>query len=141
MTTVLVVDDEIPLLRTLGQNLRRRGYGVELATSGAQALARAEHGHLDAIILDLVLPDIGGMEILNRPRGWTTVPVIVLSARTSEIQKVAALDAEANDYVTKPFGIDELMARLRVALRDTAKARTSRWWRPSTLPSTAPRNR
>ncbi len=118
MSTVLVIDDEIPLLRTLGENLRRRGYGVQFATSGHQALARAAGCPDDAIILDLGLPDINGMEVLTRIRGWTTVPIIVLSARTAEIQKVAALDAGANNYVTKPFGMDEFMARLRVALRD-----------------------
>jgi two-component system, OmpR family, KDP operon response regulator KdpE len=119
MTTVLVVDDQVSVLRTIGENLRRRGYGVELATTGAGALEHTEHGHADAVILDLGLPDIGGMEVLNRLRGWSSVPVIVLSGRTAEIQKVAALDAGANDYITKPFGMDELMARVRVALRDT----------------------
>lgn len=117
MTTVLVVDDEIPLLRTLGSNLRQRGYGVEFATTGEQAITRTEHAPPDAVILDLGLPDISGMQVLASLRGWTTVPIIVLSARTAEFQKVAALDAGANDYVTKPFGMDEFMARLRVALR------------------------
>jgi len=119
MGTVLVVDDQVSVLRTVGENLRRRGYAVELATTGAQALAHMEHGHADAVILDLGLPDISGMEVLARLRGWTTVPIIVLSGRTAEIQKVAALDAGANDYITKPFGMDELMARVRVAFRDT----------------------
>ncbi len=119
--TVLVVDDEISLLQTLGENLRRRGYSVEFATTGSLALERTEHRPADAIVLDLGLPDVSGMEVLNRIRAWTTMPVIVLSARTAENQKVAALDAGANDYITKPFGMDEFMARLRAALRDVRK--------------------
>ena len=118
MSAVLVVDDQVPLLDTLKENLRRHGYDVELATTGGQALARTEQHLADAVILDLGLPDMGGMQVLTRIRGWSSVPVIVLSARTAEIQKVAALDAGANDYVTKPFDMDELMARLRVVLRD-----------------------
>jgi two-component system, OmpR family, KDP operon response regulator KdpE len=117
MSRVLVVDDQLSLLRTLGENLAGHGYAVEYATTGGQALEQTELAPADAIILDLGLPDISGMEVLARLRGWTSVPVIVLSARTAEVQKVAALDAGANDYVTKPFGMDELMARLRVALR------------------------
>jgi two-component system, OmpR family, KDP operon response regulator KdpE len=118
---ILVVDDETSLLRTLGANLRRHGYGVTFATTGREALAQAAHCRADAIILDLGLPDINGMEVLAGVRCWTTAPIIVLSARTTEIQKVAALDAGANDYVTKPFGMDELMARLRAALRDVRR--------------------
>jgi two-component system, OmpR family, KDP operon response regulator KdpE len=120
MSTVLVVEDEAALARTLGENLRRRGYEVQLAATGSQALSRTEIGSVDAVILDLGLPDINGMEVLFRVRGWTSIPIIVLSARSTETQKVAALDAGANDYVTKPFGMDELMARLRVALRSAA---------------------
>ena len=118
---ILVVDDETSLLRILGANLRRRGYGVTFATTGREALAQAAHCRADAIILDLGLPDINGMEVLAGVRCWTTTPIIVLSARTAEIQKVAALDAGANDYVTKPFGMEELMARLRAALRDARR--------------------
>ncbi len=118
MSTVLVVDDQVSLLHTLGESLRGGGYDVRLASSGAQALALIEQCLADAVILDLSLPDMGGMEVLTRIRGWSTVPVIVLSARTAEVQKVAALDAGADDYVTKPFDLDELMARLRVVLRD-----------------------
>ena len=118
MSSVLVVDDQVSLLNTLRENLRRHGYDVELATTGVQALACAEQHPADAVILDLGLPDISGMQVLNRIRGWSTVPVIVLSARSAEIQKIAALDAGADFYVTKPFDMDELMARLRVALRD-----------------------
>jgi two-component system KDP operon response regulator KdpE len=117
VSTVLVVDDEAPILRTMDVNLRARGYDVELATTGTQALALAARRHPDAVILDLGLPDIDGIDVIRGLRGWTAVPIIILSARTAEAQKVAALDAGANDYVTKPFGIDELMARLRVALR------------------------
>jgi len=117
MSRVLVVDDQVALLRMLGENLSNRGYQVEYATTGSQAIERTELAPADAVILDLGLPDMSGMEVLARLRGWTSVPVIVLSARTAEVQKVAALDAGASDYVTKPFGMDELMARLRVALR------------------------
>ena len=119
MTTVLVVDDELPILRTLDVNLRARGYEVQVARTGHQALALAARRHPDAVILDLGLPDISGVDVIHGLRGWTTVPIIVLSARTAEAQKVAALDAGANDYVSKPFGMDELMARLRVVLRTT----------------------
>jgi two-component system, OmpR family, KDP operon response regulator KdpE len=115
---VLVVDDETSLLRTLGANLRRHGYDVTLATTGHEALTQAARCRADAVILDLGLPDINGMEVLAGVRCWTTAPIIVLSARTAEIQKVAALDAGANDYITKPFGMEELLARLRAALRD-----------------------
>ena len=118
MSTVLVVDDQVSLLLTLGESLLECGYDVKLATTAGQALARIEQHAADAVILDLGLPDMGGMQVLNRIRGWSTVPVIVLSARTAEIQKVAALDAGADDYVTKPFDMNELLARLRVALRD-----------------------
>ena len=118
MSSVLVVDDQVSLLHTLGENLRQRGYDVELAATGREALERIEHHPADAVILDLNLPDMGGMQVLTRIRGWSTVPVIVLSARTAEIQKIAALDTGADDYVTKPFSMDELMARLRVVLRD-----------------------
>jgi two-component system KDP operon response regulator KdpE len=116
-STVLVVDDEAPILRTMDVNLRARGYEVAIATTGTQALALAARRHPDVIVLDLGLPDMDGVEVIRGLRGWTTVPIIILSARTAEAQKVAALDAGANDYVTKPFGMDELMARLRVALR------------------------
>jgi two-component system KDP operon response regulator KdpE len=117
MSTVLVVDDEPALLRTMDINLRSRGYDVVLATSGHEALALAARSHPDAVVLDLGLPDMDGVDVIEGLRGWTSVPIIVLSARTEESQKVAALDAGANDYVGKPFGMDELMARLRVALR------------------------
>jgi len=114
---VLVVDDEPAILRALDVNLRARGYAVQLASTGRQALALAARRHPDAVVLDLGLPDMLGIDVIHELRGWSAVPIIVLSARTAEPQKVAALDAGANDYVSKPFGMDELMARLRVALR------------------------
>jgi len=117
VNTVLVVDDEPPILHTMEANLHARGYDVLLAANGSQAIAMATRRHPDAIVLDLGLPDMDGIEVIHGLRGWTNVPIIVLSARTAEAQKVAALDAGANDYVTKPFGMAELMARLRVALR------------------------
>jgi two-component system, OmpR family, KDP operon response regulator KdpE len=117
MTAVLLVDDRVTLLQTLEVSLRERGYDVELATTGGEALLRFEQHPADAVILDLSLPDIGGMRVLRRIRGWSTVPIIVLSAHSAQVQKVAALDAGADDYVSKPFAMDELMARLRVVLR------------------------
>jgi two-component system KDP operon response regulator KdpE len=114
---VLVVDDEPPILNTMDVNLRARGYEVLLAATGTQALTLAARRHPDVVILDLGLPDMDGLDVIRGLRGWTSVPIIILSARTAESQKIAALDAGANDYVTKPFGIGELMARLRVALR------------------------
>jgi len=114
---VLVVDDEKPILHTMAVNLRARGYDVDLATTATQALASAARRHPDVVILDLGLPDMDGIDVIRGLRGWSSVPIIILSARVTEAQKVAALDAGANDYVTKPFGMDELMARLRVALR------------------------
>ncbi len=119
MTRVLVVDDEPGLRRALGVNLRARGYEVDLAQGGAEALALAAHARPDVVVLDLGLPDLDGTEVIAGLRGWTTVPIIVLSARTSESDKVEALDAGADDYVVKPFGMDELLARLRAALRRT----------------------
>jgi two-component system, OmpR family, KDP operon response regulator KdpE len=119
---VLVVDDESPMLRALGTNLRARGYHVDLAPTGEEALQLAAHHRPDAVILDLGLPGISGIEVIEGLRGWTAVPIIILSARGAEHDKVAALDAGADDYVTKPFGMDELLARLRAALRRIAPA-------------------
>jgi len=110
------------MLRSLDANLRARGYQVQLASSGGQAIALAIRRHPDVIVLDLGLPDMQGIEVIREVRSWSDVPIVVLSARTAEAQKVAALDAGANDYVSKPFGMDELMARLRVALRSPADA-------------------
>jgi two-component system KDP operon response regulator KdpE len=117
MTRVLVVDDERGLRRALGINLRAHGYEVTLAEDGRSALTAASRQPPDAVVLDLGLPDIDGVEVIEGLRGWTEVPILVLSARTGEQDKVVALDAGADDYVTKPFGMDELLARLRAALR------------------------
>lgn len=120
MTRVLLVDDDPALGRALALNLKARGYEVVVAATGAQALASAGKQQPDVVVLDLGLPDLDGLEVLAGIRGWSEVPVVVLSARTDQAEKVAALDAGADDYVTKPFGMDELLARLRAALRRTA---------------------
>ena len=117
MSRVLVVDDEPGLRQALGINLRARGYDVVLAATGAEALSEAARLVPDVIVLDLGLPDMEGEEIIRGLRGWMQAPIIVLSARTGQGDKVVALDAGADDYVTKPFGMDELLARLRAALR------------------------
>jgi two-component system KDP operon response regulator KdpE len=119
---VLVVDDEPPILRALSTNLKARGYTVDLAHTGEEALQLAARHRPDVVVLDLGLPGISGVEVIGGLRGWTQVPIIVLSARDAEHDKVAALDAGADDYVTKPFGMDELLARLRAALRRHAPA-------------------
>jgi two-component system KDP operon response regulator KdpE len=117
MIRVLVVDDEPQIRRALGINLRARGYEVDLAEDGEQALTLAAKHHPDVVVLDLGLPGIDGVEVIRGLRGWTRVPVVVLSVRDAEAVKVAALDAGADDFVTKPFGMDELLARLRAAVR------------------------
>ncbi|CAM3869958.1 response regulator [Smaragdicoccus niigatensis] len=119
MTTVLIVDDEPQILRALRINLSARGYDVLTADSGKRALAQVADRKPDVVILDLGLPDIDGVEVIAGIRGWSEVPIIVLSARSESIRKVDALDAGADDYVTKPFGMDELLARLRAAVRRT----------------------
>ena len=116
-TRVLVIDDEPQILRALRINLSVRGYDVHTAATGAQALHTAAAHPPDVVILDLGLPDISGIDVLAGLRGWLTAPVIVLSARTDSSDKVQALDAGADDYVTKPFGMDEFLARLRAAVR------------------------
>jgi two-component system KDP operon response regulator KdpE len=114
---ILLVDDEVSIQRAVEPLLRARGYDVDVVGSGGEAL-RAAHTHPpDLIILDLGLPDIEGTEVTRRIRGESAVPIVVLSARGSEADKVAALDLGADDYVTKPFGPEELLARIRVALR------------------------
>lgn len=119
---MLVVDDEPQIRRALGINLRTRGYDVDLAETGELALELAARHHPDVVVLDLGLPGIGGVEVIQGLRGWSQVPIIVLSVRDAESDKVAALDAGADDFVTKPFGMDELLARLRAALRRAAPA-------------------
>jgi len=114
---VLVVEDEDLLSRALAINLRARGYEVDVALTAAEALEAAVRNPPEAVILDLGLPDMDGSEVIRGLRGWTSVPIIVLSARSTQSEKVAALDAGADDYVTKPFGMDELLARVRAALR------------------------
>jgi two-component system KDP operon response regulator KdpE len=117
MSRVLVVDDDAQILRALRINLSARGYQVITAPDGASALRTAAEEHPDAVVLDLGLPDLDGTDVIAGLRGWTRVPIIVLSARTDSADKIDALDAGADDYVTKPFGMAELLARLRAALR------------------------
>ena len=117
MTHILVVDDDAGLARALSINLRAHGYDVETALDGRTALDAAGARPPDLIVLDLGLPDLDGVEVVSGLRGWCTSPILVLSARNTQDQKVAALDAGADDYVTKPFGMDELLARVRAALR------------------------
>src|SRR6266700_4645077 len=122
MTKVLVIDDEPSILRALRINLTARNYEVSTATDGASGLAAVSRERPDALILDLGLPGMDGTEVIHGVRGWTSTPIIVLSVWGQEHQKVAALDAGADDYVTKPFGMDELLARLRAAVRRAAPA-------------------
>jgi two-component system, OmpR family, KDP operon response regulator KdpE len=122
MTRVLVVDDEPQILRALRINLRARQYEVATAASGTQALEEAAAHPPDLVILDLGLPDMDGVDVIGGLRGWTAVPIIVLSGRADSTDKVEALDAGADDYVTKPFGMDELLARMRAAVRRTPAA-------------------
>ena len=120
MTRVLIVEDERPLLRALAMNLTARGYAVTEADNGARALtALADHQH-DAIVLDLGLPDMSGVEVIRAVREFAATPIIVLSARSGSSDKVEALDLGADDYVTKPFSMDELLARLRATSRRAA---------------------
>jgi two-component system KDP operon response regulator KdpE len=117
VTRVLIVDDERQLLRGLRTNLLARGYTVDAAADGETALDLAARNRPDIVIVDLGLPGIDGLDVIRGLRAWTAVPIIVLSARTNEPEKIAALDAGADDYVTKPFGMGELLARLRAAER------------------------
>jgi two-component system KDP operon response regulator KdpE len=117
VTRILVVDDEPQIVRALRINLRARGYEVDVAQDGATALRAAADRHPDLVVLDLGLPDMEGAEVIAGLRGWTSVPVIVLSGRAGSSDKVGALDAGADDYVTKPFGVDELLARIRAVTR------------------------
>ena len=115
MSTVLVVDDDPALVRALGINLRARGYRVHAAGTGADALRLAASSPPDAVVLDLGLPDMDGSAVIAGLRGWSSVPILVLSGRSDSADKVDALDAGADDYVTKPFGVDELLARIRAS--------------------------
>jgi two-component system, OmpR family, KDP operon response regulator KdpE len=117
MTRVLVVDDEPQILRALRINLRARSYDVDTASTGNEALSHAASHPPDLVILDLGLPDLDGLEVIQGLRGWLTAPIIVLSGRSGSSDKIYALDAGADDYVTKPFGVDELLARMRAVTR------------------------
>jgi two-component system KDP operon response regulator KdpE len=120
MTRVLVVDDEPQIRRALTTNLKARGYEVDQAPTGERALELAAERHPDAVILDIGLPGVDGIEVVRGLRGWSTVPIIMLTVREHEADKIEALDAGADDYVTKPFSMGELLARLRAALRRRA---------------------
>ena len=122
MTRLLVVDDEPAILRALRINLAARGYDVRTAPDGTSALAVAADHRPELVVLDLGLPDLEGTEVITALRGWTSVPVLVLSGRSDSGDKVDALDAGADDYVTKPFGMDELLARMRALLRRAGRA-------------------
>ncbi|MBM2619475.1 response regulator [Actinoplanes sp. LDG1-06] len=117
MTRILVVDDEPQIVRALRINLRARRYEVDTAPDGTTALHAASRHHPDLIVLDLGLPDMDGTEVIRGVRGWTSIPIIVLSGRADSRDKVDALDAGADDYITKPFGVDELLARIRAVTR------------------------
>ena len=145
MSRILVVDDEPQIRRTLEVNLRARRYDVDLARTGEEALELAARHHPDVVILDLGLPGIDGIEVVRGLRGWSTVPIVILSVRDRESDKVAALDAGADDYVTKPFGMDELLARLRAAsaarrsaTRRPPSPRRISWWTSPPTRSPAP---
>ncbi|HEX4830229.1 MAG TPA: response regulator [Trebonia sp.] len=122
MTRVLVIDDEPSILRALRINLTARNYEVTTAIDGTSGLAAVARDRPDVLILDMGLPDMDGTDVIHGVRGWTSTPIIVLSVWGAESQKVAALDAGADDYVTKPFGMDELLARLRAAVRRASPA-------------------
>jgi len=124
-TRILVVDDEPGLVHALAINLRAHGWEVTTALDGASALDLAASSHPDVVLLDLGLPDITGLDVIAGIRGWSRVPIVVLSARQQGEDKVEALDAGADDYVTKPFGMNELLARLRAAVRRAAPADTT----------------
>ena len=125
MTRVLIVEDERALLRALAMNLTARGYQVTEAETGTRALTAAAQVEHDVIVLDLGLPDVGGLDVIRAVRAYATTPILVLSARTGTSDKVAALDLGADDYVTKPFSIDELLARLRAATRRSSTSESA----------------
>lgn len=119
--TVLVIEDEVPIRHFILTTLSGAGYRIVVAESGKEGLTQAMAWNPDVVLLDLGLPDLDGLEVIRRLREWTFKPIIVLTARSQEHDKVAALDLGADDYLTKPFGIEELLARMRVALRRTAR--------------------
>ncbi|QCB92702.1 response regulator [Cellulomonas shaoxiangyii] len=125
MNRLLLVEDDTALSRTLHIGLQARGYDVRSTTLGAEAMPLAQEFRPDIAIVDLGLPDVDGIEVVRALRAWSDLPVLVLSARTTQDDKVAALDGGADDYVTKPFGMDELLARLRAALRRVPPAQPS----------------
>jgi two-component system, OmpR family, KDP operon response regulator KdpE len=125
MTRVLIVEDDPQLLRALAINLRARHYDVDTAPDGATALAAANRRPPDLVILDLGLPDMDGIQVIRGLRGWCPATIIVLSARETQTDKVSALDSGADDYMTKPFGMDELLARIRAAMRRVAPNTTA----------------
>ena len=129
--TVLVIEDETPIRRFLRPSLEAEGYRLIEAASGKEGLLQASQHSPDAIVLDLGLPDMDGLAVIRQLRDWTTVPIIILSARGEERDKIAGLDAGADDYVAKPFSVGELMARIRVALRHAAQGPPED--RPSTV--------
>ena len=139
MTRVLVVEDDPQLVRALKINLQARKFEVEEAADGGTALRLAAARKPDVIVLDLGLPDMDGIEVIKGVRGWSRVPILVLSARHTSEEKIRALDAGADDYVTKPFSMDELLARLRAATRrqeaPAAPAESRCWSRPTSSPS------
>ncbi|GAA1684464.1 response regulator [Nonomuraea maheshkhaliensis] len=122
MTKILVVDDEPQILRALRINLAARHYEVAVAADGSSALRQAAAWHPDLVVLDLGLPDLDGVHVIHGLRGWTRVPIVVLSGRTGNQDKIDALDAGADDYVTKPFGVEEFLARIRAVSRRAAIA-------------------
>ena len=119
MTRVLVIDDEPQIRRALATNLRARDYDVELAATGEEGLRLAAERRPDLVLLDIGLPGVDGTDVVRGLRGWSNVPIVMLTVRSDEADKVDALDAGADDYVTKPFGMNELLARMRAALRRT----------------------
>lgn len=119
---ILVVDDERPVRKFLGVSLTAHGWEVNEAATGGEALMMLTTGRYDAVILDLSLPDMDGKDIIRQVREWSQIPIVVVSARDQEMEKVAALDAGGDDYLTKPFGTAELLARLRVAIRHSPSA-------------------
>jgi two-component system KDP operon response regulator KdpE len=122
--TVLLIEDEAEIRRFLRTSLPHHGYRLYEATTGADGLAQAKARNPDIILLDLGLPDVDGTEVIRQVREWSTIPILVLSAREHEQAKVAALDLGADDYVTKPFGVNELLARMRTALRHASRSAT-----------------